>query len=99
MAGEAFLDYARAGDTVEAEAELHMGADIHARDIYGRTGLMLACICGHKGTVRMLLDQGVEINDRDDNGNTALLYAIANGRTDIALLLLSEGAGAPDEAN
>jgi cytohesin len=59
------------------EILLAHGADLQARDLEGRTPLLVACNSDHaqEDTVHLLLAKGAEANARDKSGNTALILA------------------------
>ncbi len=51
--------------------------DVHSRDEYGRTPLMLCTMKGQKDAICRLLQAGADINAQDNEGNTALMYAVS----------------------
>ena len=69
-----------------------MGANINARDNYGRTPLQVACSCGKISFVRFLLEKGAEIELYNHCGGTALSLARMMGHASIAKLLEEYGA-------
>jgi len=78
---------------VEVSSELlAAGADVHARDEYGQTALILAAGNGHTATVERLLAAGADVNARDQNGQTALMFAEGRGHTEMVERLLAAGA-------
>ena len=64
--------------------------ELNARDQYGGTAFMWACLNGHKYVVQLLLDHSkrIDLNARSNNGNTAFIMAYKNGHKDIIKLLL-----------
>jgi hypothetical protein len=70
------LEAARAGRTKEVEVAIAKGSSVDARDLSGRTALMLAAENGHAATVRLLLDKGADANARDAHGWNAYLFAL-----------------------
>ena len=71
-----------------ALALLEVGADIHAKDITGRTALHYAW--RSEEVVQALIDRGSRVNERDKFGYTPLMVAV--GRDKISLCLLRAGA-------
>jgi ankyrin repeat protein len=71
---------------------LDHGADINARDGYGRTPLSLMASYGQTEAVRFLLGRGAEVNVKDQSGTTALMYAANSHYMDILKALLASGA-------
>ena len=75
---------------------LDAGADLHAKDVKGRTALMLAVREGQIDTVQALLRRGARVNDEDANGKTTLNYAEEDlkeqTRTDMIRILKKAGA-------
>ena len=92
------------GKTGDGQAVLHLatrlelvsflveeGADIHARDCYGRTPLHYAAGKGQADTVTYLLKRGANINSRDDAGYSALYDALQGGHAAAAKVLIDNG--------
>ena len=73
-----------------ALALLVAGADVHAKDAWGRTALLWACLEGREEFVQALIDKGSAVNERNDLGMTPLM--VQRRVTDISLCLLRAGA-------
>lgn len=71
---------------------LDMGADIGAKDRYGRKPLHRAALWGDVDGVRLLLDLGADPNAYDKWSQTAILQAAYRGHTAVVRLLLERGA-------
>ena len=71
---------------------LEKGAEIEAKDNYGRTPLSWAAENGHEATVKLLLEKGAEIEAKDNYGRMPLSWATENGREATVKLLLEKGA-------
>jgi len=75
---------------------LDSGADINAKDIYGKTPLIYAC--SHERIsiecVQLLLERGAYIDAEDNYGKTPLMYACSNENIseECVQLLLDSGA-------
>ena len=54
------------GDPAAVEALLDRGADVDAKDIDGRTALMLAIQNGHLDVVKALIAKGADVNAKDN---------------------------------
>lgn len=65
---------AKEGHTSTIKTLLALGADLHARDIKGRTALHMACIGQHADAVRILLQLGLA-DSEDTSGTTAKEHA------------------------
>ena len=78
------------GDLAEAERFLQKGADVNARDAYGRTPLMWAL--DNPEIVRFLVENGADVNARDVNGETALMKAAFLCRLEVVKYLAEKGA-------
>ncbi|MBR0279272.1 MAG: ankyrin repeat domain-containing protein [Synergistaceae bacterium] len=87
-----FVYLCEAGNTGKVEAALINGANVNAKDNYGRTVLMWAAINGHTETAELLLKHGADVNAENNYGRTALMWAAVNGKTETAELLLKHGA-------
>jgi ankyrin repeat protein len=70
---------------------LEKGADLKAKDDFGRTSLIMSA-GSHIDIVKLLLENGADVNDKDNTGQTALKAAKLVGRTDIVQLLEKAGA-------
>ncbi len=71
---------------------LDRGTDLHARDNYGKTALMLAVQAGNVEMTGILLDRGADIHATDNEGKTPLMFATQYEWDYIARLLLDRGA-------
>ncbi len=54
------------------------GVDFNARDCFGKTPLMLACITYDLPLINLLLENGADIRAQDNDGHTAADYVRAN---------------------
>ena len=63
---------------------LQMGVNANAKDMYGRTGLMVACLCDFQEysiqVAKLLLRHGADINARDIRGHTVAYIACSEQR-------------------
>ena len=80
------------GNKEEVEKLLKKGANIEAKDEYGKSALMLASSEGHKEIVELLLEKNANVNARDEHGSSALSKASVNGYKEIVELLIEKGA-------
>jgi ankyrin repeat protein len=76
------------------EMLLMIDADIHAKDMSGRTVLHHACLASQKKRVKRLLDAGANIEARDYSQQTPLHLACQRSNTDVVNLLLEKQADA-----
>lgn len=83
---------AAAGDVVALQSVLARQPQIDARDLRGRTALMLAVRQGQAAAVETLLSHGADPNLPDAQGVTPLQLAQAAGQSEIVLLLRRFGA-------
>jgi hypothetical protein len=80
------------GKTNLAKLLIAAGANVNARDNYGRTVLLWAVEYGRTEIVKLLITEGADVNARDNDCYTALIEAVHNGHTVIAQLLIAAGA-------
>lgn len=81
-----------AGDLAQATTLLDQGAAVDARDMLGRTPLLLAVAQNRLAVVRLLLARGADPNAADDAGVTPLQLAKDKDLRDVAALLERAGA-------
>ncbi|MGA2435002.1 MAG: ankyrin repeat domain-containing protein [Bryobacteraceae bacterium] len=89
------------GNLDRVRALIDNGADVNARDTWGKTALMYAASKDHVDVVRVLLQKGADVNAKTTNstpewlnGWTALMYAANHGNCNAVRILLNEGANA-----
>jgi len=75
------------------------GADVNAKDAFGRTALDAASQRGDLDVVQALLAKGADVNAKDNNGLTALMLASPSGRVDVVQALLAKGADVNAKGN
>ena len=63
-----------------AEYLINLGADVNAKDNFGRTPLMEVADNGYFDVVKLLILNGADIQAVDESGNTALVYAVTGYR-------------------
>jgi ankyrin repeat protein len=66
---------------------LDRGANIHARDMVGKTALHHAAENGHDEIVKILIDRGADVNTKDAAGRTPLDLAEFGGHARVAATL------------
>jgi ankyrin repeat protein len=85
-------DAVKRGDVERVRQLLRSGADLDARDRYGRTALMLAAHHGHREMVETLIGSGADLNVTAKYNLSALMLAVIAGHAAIAQLLARAGA-------
>ena len=93
-ASDALYWSANAGDLLECQTLLAMGADINhnVNSEYNQTPLHTASLNGRTPIVKLLIDSGALVNSADKIGFTPLHMAAQEGHLDIAQLLVNSGA-------
>jgi RNA polymerase primary sigma factor len=93
------------GTAKAVTAHIHHGKDVNARDVLGRSPLMLAASKGRSEICRLLLETGADPWLTDDEGKNALVIAEESHQADVErllregmALLSTEGPGT-DDAN
>ena len=81
---------ANKGDLAGMKQFLREGADVDARDRYGRTPLMYSL--SNLENVRYLVGKGADVNARDEDGETPLMKAAFLGQLDVVRYLVEKGA-------
>ena len=71
---------------------LEYGVNTEARDRFGRTALLCACVKGSYAVAKLLLDHGSCVDAVDDKGNNCLRLAILRKDGALEKLLLDRGA-------
>jgi hypothetical protein len=90
-AASALREAAETGNVPRLRALLDEHPDVDARDLDGRTALMLAVMNGRPGAVAALLACGADPNAAAGNGTTPLQVAEARDEPDIAAALRRAG--------
>jgi ankyrin repeat protein len=81
----------RQGD-LKALQQLLVGVDIHARDRYGQTALMIAAQRGLVNVVTFLVEHGAGLDHTAKYGLSALMLAVIGGHIEIVRTLVTAGA-------
>ena len=79
------------GQEVVAKRLLEEGAELEARDRWGRTSLSQAALIGYIAIIKLLLEKSAELDARDEDYLTSLSQASSRGYVAIVKLLLEEG--------
>jgi len=83
---------ARDGNIEAVKQHLAAGADVNAKDDWGKTPLYVAALGGHKEIAELLIAKGADVNAKVDGGVTTLQLAASRGHKELAELLIAEGA-------
>jgi hypothetical protein len=71
---------------------LQHGADVHAKDRYGKTPIIWASMSGTKECVQLLIEANADVNAASNGGYTATHYASRYGKPECLQLLIDNGA-------
>jgi ankyrin repeat protein len=90
------------GNTALIQKVIAHGADVNAKDVDGRTPLMLAAGSEYSSpdTIQLLIDAGADVNAKSAGGETALDFAKRGGQAAVVDVLIKAGAtsgGAADQ--
>lgn len=88
-----YLDAVRRGDLAMMKLSLEKGADLHAKDGFERSALLLAVRDARDLEMAEILhERGLAVDEADSRGRTPLGYAAGNGDVEIVAYLLDQGA-------
>ena len=73
-------DVAERGDVAQINTLIDGGADIEAKDVYGRTLLHVAAVFGQSEAIKVLIDRVANTGASIDAGNAALGMGILGGK-------------------
>ena len=90
-------DAAEKGNIEAVKQHIAAGADVEAKDSFGRPPLHDAAYRGHTEIVELLIAGGADVNARRDDGMTPLDLAIRFDETDTADLLRKHGGKTGEE--
>jgi hypothetical protein len=71
---------------------LQHGADVHAKDRYGKTPIIRSPMLDSMECVQLLIEANADVNAADDDGYTATHTASGHGRLECLQLLIDNGA-------
>ncbi|KAH7124341.1 ankyrin repeat-containing domain protein [Dactylonectria macrodidyma] len=71
-----------------AKLSFWKGAEVDARDRYGRTPLSYAAWNGHMAVVQLLVKAGARVDSKDEIGGTPISYALCSGQGAVASRLM-----------
>jgi hypothetical protein len=90
---EGLLDASRKGESSRLKYLLRSGAELEARDAFGRTPLMLAIIAGRREAAEILLQNNADANAKDAVYEwSVLIHAIHTRNLEMVKLLADNGA-------
>lgn len=73
-------------------ARLSKGADVHQKNIYGRSLIHLAAQYGTPESLMLLINENADVSARNNLGQSALHFAVDGGSTKNIKILLQNGA-------
>ena len=79
------------GNLEAIKSALEKGADVNARDVYGRTALMIVFYWKNIHAADYLLSKGADLQAKDFYGENALMEAAREGNIDIVRYLVEKG--------
>ena len=85
------FEAARSGKTEDVIELVRAGANLEAKDMYGRTPLMIAANNGNAEAVRALVKAGANLEAKDGNGDKALMLAAAMDKTAAVSQAIEDG--------
>ena len=85
-------DAIRHGDVQCVRNMIDRGADVDARDVHGRTALMIAAHAGHRELVETLIAHRADLNTTAKYRLSAVMLAVVAGHAEVAWLLADAGA-------
>ena len=80
------------GDVEKITFLLSNGANIHHKNIFRNSPIILTSFTGFIEIIKLLILNGANIYDEDGYGNSCISCASINGKIEIIKLLLSKGA-------
>jgi ankyrin repeat protein len=80
------------GDLEKIDFLLSNGANIHSKNIFRNSPIILTSFTGFIEIIKLLISNGANIYDEDGYGNSCISCASINGKVEIIKLLLSKGA-------
>ncbi|MGB8367533.1 MAG: ankyrin repeat domain-containing protein [Candidatus Babeliales bacterium] len=87
---EILLKAVNKNDVAGAGQVLAWGADVNQKDVFGRTLLMIAAMCGYLQMAKLLIDEGALINETNNKDETALMLAVSKNYVPVVALLLEK---------
>ena len=88
-----YLDAARRGDLETLKLALEKGANLHAKDGFGRSALLSATMSGRNlEMIKFLQARGLPIDEPDNQSRAPLAYAAGSGDVAIVSYLIEQGA-------
>jgi uncharacterized protein len=84
------INSAKSANIEKMKQLLSKGANVNARDKWGKTPLYWACYLGHEEAATLLLNEKADANIRDKTRSTALIEAAREGRIRMVRLLLDK---------